>query len=286
MSIKTKVFAVSAALTLAGGIGAAGLLAPAANATTPSCGGNCVSIFSRVFGHHFHPGFTFDVYQQKAKVGQPVILFRQANNDPGQDFILHNQGYVSDFYNAGLVSKSLVLHYGGGCPVLTGGSCTTPNAADDYAFEIEYAPDGAGTGLCAGVASVASNSTKVSLQPCGVSARTVWISDTDKAAECGTYPVYGGVGDGYVPLINGSDTNFSHPYVLTYPQNGYPTDMPRPQLHTQELNGFTDPGGVNPYDPPATVNETQLWGVDGMPMPGPTPGCPSPTPTETVETVY
>ena len=24
----------------------------------------------------------------------------------------------------------------------------------------------------------------------------------------------------FVPLINGSDTNFSHPYVLNYPGNG------------------------------------------------------------------
>ena len=28
----------------------------------------------------------------------------------------------------------------------------------------------------------------------------------------------------YVPVINGSDTNFSHPFVMTYPQNGHPTD--------------------------------------------------------------
>jgi len=25
-------------------------------------------------------------------------------------------------------------------------------------------------------------------------------------------------------VINGSDTNFSHPFVLTYPKNGFPTD--------------------------------------------------------------
>ena len=43
----------------------------------------------------------------------------------------------------------------------------------------------------------------------------------------------------YVPLINGSDTNFSHPYVLTYPQNGNPTDKPRPQLVTQNLHQFS-----------------------------------------------
>ena len=33
----------------------------------------------------------------------------------------------------------------------------------------------------------------------------------------------------YNAVITGSDTNFSHPFVLTYPSNGYPTDIPRPQ---------------------------------------------------------
>ena len=40
-------------------------------------------------------------------------------------------------------------------------------------------------------------------------------------------------------MINGSDTNFSHPFVLTYPSNGYPTDIPRPQLMSSNLTGFS-----------------------------------------------
>jgi hypothetical protein len=50
---------------------------------------------------------------------------------------------------------------------------------------------------------------------------------------------------GYVPQINGSDTNFSHPYVLHYPGNGYPTDLPRPQLNTYTLQQYSD---GTPYD--------------------------------------
>jgi hypothetical protein len=56
----------------------------------------------------------------------------------------------------------------------------------------------------------------------------------------------------YLPLINGSGTNFSHPAVLAYPQNSYPTDMPRPQLKTETLQ--IDSNGV--------VNANEQWGFD------------------------
>ena len=68
--------------------------------------------------------------------------------------------------------------------------------------------------------------------------------------------------DKYVPLINGSDTNFSNPYVLTYPQDSYPTDMPRPQLTTQTLQQFSNGGPVNG----GTVNANQEWGGDFGPL--------------------
>ncbi len=64
---------------------------------------------------------------------------------------------------------------------------------------------------------------------------------------------------GYVPLINGSDTNFSHPFVLTYPNIRYPTDKPRPQVVVTNLTGFSNgPNGLEL----GTVNNDQLWGAD------------------------
>jgi hypothetical protein len=270
MSIKSKVFAASAAMTMVGTVGAAGLLTQAASATTPSCGDNCATVFSRTFGHHTDPAFVFDVWRQANKVGQPVVLYRQSQDDPAEDFVIANQGTVSDFFEAGLVSPALVLHYGGGCTTLTKCGTGPFNGAfpDDYAFEIEYAPYGVQSGLCAGVATVARNKTPISLQPCGVSSRTVWVSDTTNAIDC----VRGfSVSRGYAPLINGSDTNFSHPYVMTYPMNGYPTDRPRPQLFTETLTGFSN--GIDPFDVPPTVNENQMWGVDGGALTGPNPGC-------------
>ncbi len=238
MSFKTKVLAAAASLTLVGGAGVATLAtAGAANAITPSCGNNCIDLFSHNFGTFAHPNFVMDVYKQGDKVGQPIILFRTSNSDPAEDFTISAQGTVNDFFNAGLVSAAVNLHYGGG-------AVGFPN---DEAFEFEYAPFGADTGLCVGVAATAVSGEGVTLQPCGVSAKTVWIVDTLDSP----FTIS-------VPLINGSDTNFSHPFVLTYPASGYPTDKPRPQLYTTNITG--EANGAGPIL--GTVDDNQLWAAD------------------------
>jgi hypothetical protein len=243
MSIKSKVLAGVAALTMVGGAGAAGTLAmaTAANAATPSCGHDCIDVFSRQFGTHARPTYVMDVFRQGEKVGQPIILFRQSNADPAEDFTLSFQGLTSDFFAAGLVSAAVNLHYGNG----------SVNAIDEPAFEEEYAPFGVESGLCVGVASTAFQNEGVTLQPCGVSAKTVWILDTvDQPFQF--------FFQGYAPAINGSDTNFSHPFVMTYPSNGQPTDVPRPQIQVRNLTGFSN--GFGPIV--GTVPDTQLWGAD------------------------
>jgi hypothetical protein len=242
MSIKSKVFAASAALTLIGGVGAISTMS--ASAATPSCGHSCIDLFNRSFSSHSNPSFVQDVYRQGERVGQPVILYRQSNADPAEDFTVSYQGQVSDFYAAGLVTSSLDLHYGGGCEFfdtnVVPATCIS-FYPDDFAFEVEYSPYGVDSGLCVGTAATATAGSEVSLQPCGVSAKTVWVQDVDNAT---------GFVDSYTPFINGSDTNFSHPYVLDYPHNGYPTDTPRPQLFIQELQ-------LNAHHD--IVNDTQEW---------------------------
>lgn len=261
MSIKSKVLATVATLALAGGVGTAGVLGTAAtaDAATPSCGASCVDLFSYEFGHHFTPGFLLDVFQQKIKIGQPIILFRSSNDDKAEDFEATLQGTVADFYAAGMVASSLALHYG--CTVGTGSaefpSCIAPASVNDYAFEIQYAPDGVQSGLCVGLASTAVSLEGVTLQECGVSSKTVWIIDQADSSN-GLTPIL----DEYAPLINGSDTNFSQPYVLTYPQDGYPTDRPRPELQVGNLTGFTSPGTGDP----AGVDSNQMWGADFGPF--------------------
>ena len=247
MSIKSKVFAAAATLTLVGGVGA--IAALSAGAATPSCGNQCLDLFSREFGTHDQPNYVMDVWRQGAKVGQPVILFRTSNTDPAEDFNTSFQGSTSDFFAAGLVSSAVALHYG----FTVGPFITCANGVDDPAFETEYAPYGVDSGLCVGVASTAVQNEGVSLQPCGVSSRTVWILDLNDSPSTFNHD--------YIPLINGSDTNFSHPFVLTYPKNGFPTDKPRPQLLVQNLTGFTQ-GHFPIGSPIGNVNDNQLWGAD------------------------
>jgi hypothetical protein len=245
VSIKSKVLSAAAALALAGSCAAAGVLAAGnAGAATPSCGGwPCVDVFSHEFGTYHHANYVMDVFRQGEKVGQPVILYRTSNSDPAEDFTVSFQGLVSDFYAAGMVSAAVDLHYGGG----------SVGSQDETAWELEYAPFGVDSGLCVGVQSTAFQHEKVTLQPCGVSSKTVWIWDTyDQGNLLQVFL------DGFTfPAINGSDTNFSHPFVLSYPSNGFPTDKPRPQLEVTNLTGFSN--GFGPIV--GSIPDRQLWGA-------------------------
>jgi hypothetical protein len=248
MSFKSKVATAAATLTLVGGVGMAGAFtAGSASAATPSAGPNAIDVFSKQFGTHAHPNYVVDVWRQGEKAGQPRIRGRAATYDPAEDFSVAYQGTVADFYAAGLVSSAVALHYGG-----LGHFSPTVTFPNDPAFENEYAPFGVDSGLCIGVATTAVQGEGVTLQPCGVSSKTVWILDW---LDSWTTFFHGG----YFPLINGSDTNFSHPFVLTYPANGYPTDVPRPQLTVTNLTGFTNGWGIPEI---GTVESNQLWSAD------------------------
>jgi len=257
VGLKRIIAAVLAALTIIGGVSASGVVT--AGAATPSCGQGsslasigCTDIFSRAFGTHSTPNYVLDVLRQGAKVGQPIILFRTSNTDPAEDFVPSIQGTTADFYAAGLVSSAVALHYG----CVAGSNfptCTTAGVVtgvDDPAVELEYAPYGVDSGLCVGLAATATAKEGVTLQPCGISAKTVWIIDANDSPAT--------LSRGYVPVINGSDTNFSHPFVLTYPSDGFPTDKPRPQLFVTNLTGFSN--GIG--SPIGSVDDTQLWGAD------------------------
>ena len=251
MSIKSKILAGAAALALAGGAVTAGALT--ASAATPSCGPACADIFSWQFGNFHHPNFVLDVFRQGAKVGQPIILFRESNSDPAEDISAEFNGLTSTFYAAGLVSSTVALHYGCTGTIAVNGAqipCS-PGSHDTVAFELEYAPFGANSGLCVGLATTAHSHEGVTLQSCGVTSKTVWIVDTNDQRV---------ITSAGVPLINGSDTNFSHPFVLTYPAAGFPTDKPRPQLFVSNLTGFTQPGGIFPVL--GSINSNRLWSAD------------------------
>jgi len=156
-----------------------------AYAATSQCGTGCASLYNLIYGQA-------DVIAvagasgTQANVGQPVALLAASGTNQGEDWVVEPEGTVGDFYAAGLVSAGLNLHY-----------------SNDQVYEYDYVPDGSFTGLCLGVAGTAGNGSPVSLQACGVSSHTLWVADVADQQQR------------MIPLINGSDTNFSAPYVLT-----------------------------------------------------------------------
>jgi hypothetical protein len=214
MSLKSGVITVAAALTVFVGVGAAGTLP--ANAATSRCGHVCTDLFSPAFGTATPPAFVLDVQNLAAQVGDPVKVASASGTNQGEDFTLSDEGSVHDFIAAGLMSSGLDALYG-----------------NLQAFEIQYAPFGAGSGFCVGVGAIPGLGTPVTLQPCGVSAKTTWIFDPETTS-AGSYDA----------LISGAtNSDFQHPYSLT-------TLLPGVPLFTAPL----EPGF------PAAVFAHQLWG--------------------------
>lgn len=218
MSIKRNVLAVAA--TLAIGAGVATL---SSSAATPACGAFCISIFSLEHGTYDQPNVVEAVFDGVAKVGQPVILAPASSSDPSQDFF-PDARTVSAFYAAGLVSAEVNSHYG---------------SLD--AAQIEYAPFGDDTDLCVGLATTAFQNQGLTLQPCDVSARTVWIVDTPRNAP-----------DRFVTIVNGSTTDFSRPFAMHYSRDQQATDQRLQQIKVRRLQFLTNEH---------TVPDRQLWGL-------------------------
>ena len=216
MSIKSKMVATAAALTAVGGLSTAATLH--ASASTTQCGSACVQISSKLYG----PGFVESAFQGIAAAGQPTILHAASDSDPTGDFInpLGHPVPVSVFYAEGMVSAAVNAHY-----------------SSEPAVQVEYAPDGQGTGLCAAVATTAYQNEGLSLQPCSTPGTTVFIIDRNDSP--GTWPVY-------FPIVNASTTDFTHPYTMTI--DGNPAHKPFPQITLQRM-----------HDNPTDVPDNQLW---------------------------
>ena len=137
-----------------------------ATAATPSCGHRCVNLFSREFATSPRPpNFVLDVLPS-GREGRPAdhhVPVQQ--HRPGRGLHRSLQG-----------TQRLRRRRARCLPAVTS---TTPN---DLAIEFEYSPAGVNSGLCIGVASHRHNNEGVTLQPCGVSAKTVWIVDVQNSA--------------------------------------------------------------------------------------------------------
>ena len=205
MSIKRKVLAAAATLTVAGGLSTVGTLP--ATAATPECGPHCIQVFTAKFG----PNFVETVFQGVGTVGQPTIVAPPSSSDPAGDLIVPRAGTVSDFFAAGLVSAAVNQHYG-----------------SETAVQIEYAPLGKPTGLCSALATTAYQNEGLTLQPCSTPGTTVWIVDTADAPAAAPF----------FPIVNGSTTDFTHPFAMII--HGNPAHKRFPQIKVQRLRGNPD----------------------------------------------
>jgi hypothetical protein len=187
---------------------------PVSPNATPACGGGCFDLSSLVLGRHqIQNAYIFGDNGTGGQVGQFVNLKTASNTRPNEDFAGANVGDLAD-YCGGLISieSYVCINYPPTYPV----------------FESNWAPFGNDSGLCAGLAIANLNNEAVTLQNCGVSAKTLWVGDLANSTV-----VHGHL---YTPWVNASDPNFSHPLVLTV---GGPTGRPANQLRVDRLNVLT-----------------------------------------------
>jgi len=222
MSIKKKMLTAAGVLCLAGGLSATGTLA--ASAATPQCGKACLEVYSAKFATPASLGFVETVFRGIALRGVPTEVRPASSSNPAEDLIvpLGRPVLVSKFYADGMVSAAVDKRFG-----------------SEPAVQIEYAPYGHPTGLCTAVARTAYQDEPLSLQPCSAPGITVWIIDVGDSPA--TYPPY-------FPIVNGSDTDFVHPFAMTI--LGNPADQLFTPIIMQHLTG-------NPHHVPAD----QLWGA-------------------------
>ncbi len=187
MSLKSRLLMCSAGAALAAGVVTASPLS--AGAATDACGTSCISVFNRGLGTHEQPNIVETILGGKAKAGTPVVLAPVAPGDPSQDTIPELRS-VKAYYDAGLISPEVYNRWAG-----------------FPAVQIQYAPLGVKSGLCVGLDSAPRQGQGLTLQPCSVSSRTVWILDSTGASSP----------DGsFFSIINSSTTNISRPYAMDY----------------------------------------------------------------------
>lgn len=225
MSIKRTARTAAAALIVAG---VSAIATQGASAATPACGQSCLSVFSSELGTYASPNFVEHVFGGKARVGTPTGLNKASSSDSTEDFINPHPGTVSDYYAMGMVSAKVNRHYG----TLT-------------ASQLEYTPSGIPSGLCVGVATNPFQGQALSLRPCTIPGRTVWIIDT--ADSPATAPAH------LFPIVSGATRDFSHPFAMSYPRHVDTTAATLPPIRLRHLQ-FR---GAD-----RAVPDRQLWGVE------------------------
>jgi len=155
-----------------------------AHAASVACGSSCLTLTSERFG----TGYVSAVAPPgTAAAGEPVNL------GPAGSFL--REDWSADYLGT---AKTLIAD--GIIPLANKPWSNAP------AYQYVYTPGGdQSTDLCLGIGagSIAEDGTPVSLQPCGVTAVTIWLK------------LASGPSVVFSPLINGTNVLDGNPYVLT-----------------------------------------------------------------------
>lgn len=207
MRILTKVAAViggaSLALTVATTAGASTTTVKPAG--TPSCGNSCFNLWNLQLGHFVtQNSYVGGDTGATGHVGTIVNMHTYGNGRPNGDFRALLDTTVGTTATPGTAC-------GEGLLAPTSVFCINTQYASSAVIETQFTPFGNGSAdLCVGLAP---GSSQVSLQTCGMSNRTIWVS----------FYRDGAFGD--TPFVNGSAVSFSNPNVLTLSQaKGTPQD--------------------------------------------------------------
>lgn len=205
-----SVLAASVAITTTLGLSAAGAASAATHQVKPHgksnatlvCGFRCFDLSSLVTG----PNKIQNVYHGGSSINLRDSGVLRTNEDFTSELPITTVGDTGTPGTAcgeGLLSATSVF-------------CISSEYASDNVYEANWSPNSNESGNCVG-APGGNVAGRVSLQPCGVTARTLWVADSNDSVF-----VHGHF---YTPWLNGADTSFSHPLTLTvnasskHPQN-------------------------------------------------------------------
>ena len=170
--------AASAALLTLGSAAAQAAVGGNRPNATPACGAQCFDLSSLELGPHtiqnaYIPGDN----GTGGRAGQRLSLRHASNSRPNEDFTGARVGTLGNFCGSLISSTSYVcVNYPGNYPV----------------FESNWSPFGNDSGLCAGILRRDVAGQNVTLQPCGASARTMWVGDlanSHRVRRPGLHPV-------------------------------------------------------------------------------------------------
>lgn len=186
--------AIGALLTLGATTGAQAAVQTVKPMATPACGKNCFNLSSLTFGRQeIQSTMIKKDNGVGGKVGTRLTLSRATDSSPNEDFTGGYVGTVAQLCNEGQLSPYICNNYG------------PSSIIEGYfpVYESDWSPYGNQSGLCAGAARPVESNENVTLQNCGAGNTTFWVADLNNAHI------------GYTPFLNGADSNFTHPLVLS-----------------------------------------------------------------------